>query len=524
MSIAFLHSDTEMVLCSLDTVSFTKKPTPKDIRNGMNQRISSGGASVTPEQFRDAVLQGRSFAPALFEGSRSNENWRVQNIVCLDFDKESNISDFQLRCAVLELQPFFIYHTFTSSDKRPKFRACFRLDGVIVCKPLRDLVADVFKYLFPTADATFDAGRIFFGTNRTAISFDPFAVVSIEQLILNFIDEVTLFDPTHATRIIKGVFKRSGIGVNGKNVDIQFNLPKASALLAELGKTITPPTYISRDCHHFTKDATAIARISEVNPSKQNTCNIPPAPKPHSKSPLDSSEIGILRDNCRLLRDFSDGKKVSHNEKMTLLTNLIPYRGGEKLFFKYLDASEVNSDTKRRRFRTHAKYVKDRQYHPWRCEKGKCPYIGDCHRLGSRPLDQFERIRCGQIEMIPGRKRPSTSLAVSQAQVDAAIDEAMADTTASIHVICADCGIGKTQALLNSTGSPRDLTGCILAVPTHRLVAEVSRRAIQNMFVWPDRPPIAGAYGVALERIENTGIGSILPLLHSYLKDDAENV
>lgn len=118
----------------LDTVCFTQKPKRDDIRS-MKSRIAAQPETVcTPEQFAEAVLQGRTYNPGILQGGAKAENWTKQQLFCLDIDNKEavnfpekllTVEHALARCRENNLPPFLIYSTFSSTQELSKFRICY---------------------------------------------------------------------------------------------------------------------------------------------------------------------------------------------------------------------------------------------------------------------------------------------------------------------------------------------------------------------------------------------------------------
>lgn len=182
-----MEENTITFSVQLDTVCFTKKPARDDIRSMKPRLATQQETQCTPEQFAEAVLQGKAYNPGILQGGAKAENWTKQQLYCLDIDNKEaeNFPEKLLtpeqaleRCRENNILPFLIYSTFSSTPELPKFRICFCADSCTTDTLQREHIQLGLMALFPECDpACKNADRLYFG-GREVLHMDSVAVFS----------------------------------------------------------------------------------------------------------------------------------------------------------------------------------------------------------------------------------------------------------------------------------------------------------------------------------------------------------
>lgn len=156
------------------------KPTTKKeiirISNNLKYKID-----LTIERLVNGLNKGVVFSPAIFNGTRSNDNWVSQQLFGLDFDSGFTPEEAIERLELYSLEAQIIYATFSDSKVKRKFRLLFALDTVITSLNERDSIINGLLELFPEADkAVRDAARLFY-PGKEILSYST-EYLSYEQL------------------------------------------------------------------------------------------------------------------------------------------------------------------------------------------------------------------------------------------------------------------------------------------------------------------------------------------------------
>lgn len=180
----------------IDNVPYRRKPESRDVSRMKQQIGLSAPVSMTPADFKAEILQGKSFSPAVLQGSKA-EDWREQQLFCVDIDNEDKtapkgqkrraeqpltVEEVLRRCSDWGLQPFLIYETFSSSPEWPKFRIAFAASQPITDGTERDRVQLALMELFPECDtACKNRDRLFYG-GKAVLYFDEEAVLDLQAV------------------------------------------------------------------------------------------------------------------------------------------------------------------------------------------------------------------------------------------------------------------------------------------------------------------------------------------------------
>lgn len=169
-----------MISLQLDTVSYSSKPKGSDIAAIKTRLCSSAPQTMTLQQLTKSIVNGCSFTPAVLVGGAKAENWKSQQLFCLDIDNEDKsisgkhdkqrasepltVKQVLERCSSWNLRPALIYETFSSTTDWQKFRIVFISDCVITDKQKAEHIQLGLMELFPECDkACKNADRLFFG-------------------------------------------------------------------------------------------------------------------------------------------------------------------------------------------------------------------------------------------------------------------------------------------------------------------------------------------------------------------------
>ncbi len=175
----------------IDTVGFKEKPKKEDVAS-IKPRLQG---RITPQDFHlddilRAITDGKTISPSVLVGGIGAINWVQQQLFLVDIDNEKadapilSIDDIQNICKQNNLKICFIYHSFSSSKEKEKYRVAFLCDRVITSEKERKLIIETLVKLFPQADTSCtNADRLFYGTNKEIIYVDENATFSIDDIL-----------------------------------------------------------------------------------------------------------------------------------------------------------------------------------------------------------------------------------------------------------------------------------------------------------------------------------------------------
>jgi hypothetical protein len=296
-------SEQVKVRVHLDTTDTKNKPSSNQIPL-INQRLNSPSVELSCEELAGMVgsPHSRTWVPAEFEGPRSNDNWKSQQLFALDFDGGIKLEEVLERLNEFGLSCNFCYSTFSSTADNPKFRVVFMFKDPIIIKAHRDEIMDALLMLFPEADkGCRDSARMFFGGR--------------EILFADFEYRLDLSD-----LLIAGeVYYLKGVSKNTK-----------TKRLAELGK----------------------------NPFPINN-NIGSGNNPKIEEIL-AFDYGFAAEQVKIFDDFIKGEWLGHPQLFGIATNLVHVCGGLKHMKEVMDKTGKYTENNYNIL----PYVRKKKYYP----------------------------------------------------------------------------------------------------------------------------------------------------------------
>lgn len=197
-----------------DIKQYKEKPQGPEVGKIKNRiGVPEAVEEITPEELMDKIEEGRSFNPAVLSG-RNADSWQSQQLICADIDNDKDLLDANGKKVLDEtghvkkqplanpltparaldvmarygIKPYFMYHSFSSSESCEKYRIVIVLD-----KPLTDKsavraytrnLAGLFNAAEPeSADKTAETSeRLFFGSRPGSVFYKSGEVTTEEKL------------------------------------------------------------------------------------------------------------------------------------------------------------------------------------------------------------------------------------------------------------------------------------------------------------------------------------------------------
>jgi len=475
-----------IVTLSLHPERFDHKPSPDDAKRiRLDIPYCSGDPSFS--EFMYAVERGQSYSPAVFVDSRStNDTWHGQRLFAIDID---NVDGSVLSmpgaldaCRAYEIEPAFIYPTFSHTPEHPKFRIGWLLPAPINDPTLHQQIALSLIELFNSDKSAKDRARFFYGTCYPVFHANPEAIVPHGEIIRAaeaFVASTS--SKPHMARAIKRFHDKLHITVAA------FRTPPEGE---ETGESM--PTSIIN---------IGLGTDSPILSSKERR-------RRGIEIPDDDLIAG-----CQVIREMDAGQYHHRQVRYGVGLNLLAIRGGESFFLDLMIRSACN-DYQIEKAKLDLKDAKSRSYLPARCDI-YCPHEGTSCLSSGNIIRTCKLARTGfQIK----RKVEYRSLEEVSALYVKLLQEVLSSEDRDIHVIRVDTGVGKTEALLN-------LDGVVIACPTHKLKAEVVERARNRGITLSATPEIPASISSDLrEQIESLYrmgcYSSASAWLSSYAKDN----
>lgn len=396
---------------------------------------------------------GHTVIPGHLEGGTKACNCTAMQVFMLDFDDGISYAGIEERCKELGIPISFSYHTFSSTEKKEKFRIAFAHESLIEDPYIIKITLCMLMQIFPESDrACSNLDRMFYG-GKELICLNENAHFALVRLILPFYR--TLDQNKNFNRNVEGFARKHQILLyNGRLAmgnasffqdfikDMKNDGNRVSATIHLLGESPFPSFCMVEGSVY--KRHQSIRCRQEI------------------KNPQMKEGMG-----CRLLDDFLSGADMSHNQRLALLTNLMQVKGGRKLFFEVTDRYYEPDSVEK--WKQYPYYMKG--YKPQRCSGQFCPYYGQCANAGTI-VDTLMRDR-----KVYRKGTVYHTLEEAEHCMRENLYAAYHACSPGIHLIRAQTGIGKTTAYIELVRKEKKAK-FIIAVPTIMLKEEVYRRLI----------------------------------------------
>ena len=440
------------VKVSIDRESFTEKPSGFQIGR-IKKRIEECWCEIDLKKL--AVLNGNkgyTIAPACFEGSVKAKDCTAMQLFVLDFDGGYTFAEFKGKCDELGLRIAYAYHTFSSEKEEEKFRAVFVWEELVTDRFIMKAILKILHSIFPERDKScINLDRMYFG-GKELIHFDKSARLSLVQLHTpfmksldkgrHFADQMKEFSKKAGVLIINGHLAMGRLEdrdmIIGENVD--------PAVIHITGKTTNSPFFI--------------VEKTGAGVYQSNTCK---------KEKMRNIEIKEGDSPCRLYNDFEAGKRLEHDTRFGIYTNMIYIKRGRTRFMEL--TREFYGEETFEEWRSRQKYYKG--FHPKRCSAEFCPYCALCENSGTivETMERDRKVYCDPEEYV--------SIREAEECLQKNLENAFRSPEKGVHLIRAQTGIGKTSMYVRLIAENRE-TRFLIALPTNSLKAEVRRTLVSK--------------------------------------------
>jgi len=502
------------------SVGYDGKPSPDEVARALTPRLKRAPLrDATLGEIRCALLTGQTVLPIETHqsGNLNKSNWKSQRLFFLDFDKDYSPSEFENDCARYGIFPALAYTTFSHTEEQPRFRAVFVNEYVITDSRLRRLTVQLLRRLYPKSDTkVFNENRFFYG-GKTELSYRPDKEIHPISLLNIFYRELCGKAANGGAERIRSLARDTGIELDSRPLRLRVQQldfdpyhesrgtrypitpDKSVEICKAINKVYTPaenhgvtPGYLisfTGGLHDRNPNAT-VTTTRENNGRKHAY----PSPVESELPTLTERDKALLMERCRLIGDFVSGKrKVDHPERLLLISNLRWRRGGAAWYRQgtptrsEYQPDELEGDAKRYNFQ------------PNGC--ARCPYFDECEHRRTNLL-QLLPLKGHEIRRI-AVPRPYVSVPEARERLASTLRDLYATNDTKVYVIAADCGIGKSEALLTLP-----LTNTFVGFPTHRLKYEMFQRARKKgwqPYLWRARPDLPEPYEELARRYERVG-------------------
>ena len=441
---------------NIDKHQIRKKPPKGDkIFGRISNRVAKNKEVLSIEEIIYEVGEHyKAFTRANMRNNmRNDDSFEKQIFLILDFDEHPNYEKFKEKCQKYGLDYTFTYRSLRWSKENPKFRAVFVLDDWIKDSRIADVVNNLLLIMFDDTDGNDlkadqkckELSRMFLGGKKVIEAF-PENRISIRDVWYAFHEYFREKKKDNYGARLKTVAKDLNVAIIDNELAI-YEVAQANVIQTELERV---------------EDGNIVMFLPEDN--KKIINHKSKAGKNNTKSStLRTITINkeTLMEMCFLFKEFTEkARKLEHDEKFILATNLRFIKGGKTWFFEALPEHEI-------KWKNAWKYNTDNDYMPSGCNKG-CPYAEQC---GSSTIYS----KCGSKIRKLSNLDTYLPLANCQEQLKTCLREAVEAEADNIYVIKAQTALGKTEAYCNIIQESPDKK-FIIAVPTCKLQAEVVQR------------------------------------------------
>lgn len=455
---------------SFNNKRYNSKPAGNEIG-----KISNGLYTISID-FKKLAYEvgerGCTFSPAVYDGKRRKENYIGQQLIGLDFDNGVTFAEIKERAEHYRLPILFAYKTFSYTEEHEKFRVIFALTDAITDSFTGETATSMFMKIFGECDeACKDSSRMFFGGKGLLELADELIEISGRDVLIAFVTYMNdKYGDNHYTREIKKFYESIGIKYN----------------------KILPVINDGKFVHEGINSPAPKSSASKGNGRRAVTRNF---------------DWNILYNRCRLYRDFVDGNEYYYYpELFHLATNLINIEKGKNEFLSILKSSD-NADYEayhKRNWGAIVNILIAMDYQPKRC--CNCPYEKECLHGKNMILTA----KPGKSTILQTVKKEYVTIEEAEYDLKEKFMQAVYSENQGVHIIKAQTGIGKTNLYLDYLLHDKNRK-FLIAVPTHKLKAEVYNKAISkginNVAYTPEMPVFTPETQEKINHIYAVGAG-----------------
>lgn len=428
------------------------KSKPKDFEIvKINNEITNKVKEIDIEKLaREVGEKGKTFTVSVFHGKRVKENFRSQQVFCLDFDKGFTINEFKERAEYYGVYPSIIYNTFSNTKECPRFRVVFVCDCEIFSEEAAYILIYMLHEIFPESDKHCkDVTRMFFGGNKLVFMDDN---ASINFLDLSFSLQAFLKnkDSKNYSRKIESIGRKMRVQVKKSSLCIMRLHNKVG--ISPKSEELSAMTGI-----YIRVDAVDSSLFYLIEKKREEHLGRRRKKKEGNAYKVRGISKELLLERCPLLMEFYE-KDITHEQKFLIATNLCHVSGGEKLFFD----GNINHVEK---WKEEWRYLNRNDYRPQYCANGNCPYYERCR--SPTILDRISK------KIIKNRIEIYSEIDESEKILENYMIHSILAEEKGIYLISAQTSLGKTSMYCKIVKNHYEKKQFMLVVPTTKLQKEV---------------------------------------------------
>lgn len=415
---------------------------------------------------------GCTFSPAVYNGKRRKQNYIGQQLIGLDFDNGVTFAEIKECAEHYRLPILFAYKIFSYTEEHEKFRVIFALTDAITDSFTGETVTAMLMKIFEDCDeACKDSSRMFFGGKGLLELADKPIEISGRDVLIAFVIYMNdKYGDNHYTREIKKFYE---------NIGIKYN-------------KILPVVDDGKFVYERINSPAPKSSVSKGNGRRAVTRNF---------------DLNILYDKCRLYRDFVEGSEYYYYpELFHLATNLINIEKGKNEFLSILKSPD-NADYEayhKRNWGAIVNILIVMDYQPQGCNS--CLHASECLHGKNMILTA----KPGKSTILQTVKKEYVTIEEAESDLKEKFMHAVYSENPGVHIIKAQTGIGKTNLYLDYLLHDKNRK-FLIAVPTHKLKAEVYNKAISkginNIAYTPEMPVFTSEIQEKINHIYAVGAG-----------------
>jgi len=486
------------IVFSRDPKALKEKPDKEDpktqkIMGGISNRLSNINNRITirlsklSETIFESDGSSHPWTPAIFNGSRNNENWIEQQLFAVDIDETITIQEMFEICKQYKIDPVFVYTTYSHTEDDHRFRVVFCMPFSIRDIQFRNAIQYSIQSLFEGDNRAKDEAHLLFGGQKVIYSSE--SIVYPHEILLAAIERIKVNSSKGNSARDVNTFCES-IGLKhtkgepeivlraiDENVPQFYTYQKIEGeppscysiiystpipFLQQNDPSDTPYSYDGVEMRECDYEIWAISFSSELKkPDKPEKSKYKNVKKPYMGSEREKSGSHDWNE-CRLFKDllYSE-EKLKYDQRFHIWSNMQREVGGGEKFIQTLRENKYPSNKIKSFEITNSYNYSD--YAPQSCSSSNCQYyeickpgkniLQKCYINGNRPvkLDSLETEKISLEEAIDLFR-------------EELINEIENDN-AEIVIMTVPTGLGKSNQLIQLS---KDYS-ILIAVPTHDL-------------------------------------------------------
>lgn len=404
--------------------------------SAISKTIAQCPRELSIEEIAEVIKEGYTICSPVFRnGDKKKENIIEMQLFILDFDDKDNplrYDDALKRAADYDLPVVISYET-KSSVNFSRYRLIFLYDEPVRDIGMMNIINQLLLHIFPEADqSTSDLSKMFLpGRNVRRHDGKPFHFDTLVVAARSFCCSKISGSKSTWVNLLDSLSNKYGLIIKGTDIftsdeinppqfgtfavrSIYYNMEGITKVPKnEMRKYVYFAETANKGCHKIKRNKTA-AKVQFKNNS-------------------------VIENECQLMKDFTKGSRLPHEEWFGLATNLISIKGGQNIFSKTLDLySDLYGNVKLKI--EQMEYAARMDYNPCNCDNF-CPYSDKCSHEANIILTLQHRNQ--RMKRIPGYSEQFYELdTVRQKIQDFFYDAVSGDS--EVCILKAPTGAGKS--------------------------------------------------------------------------------